>query len=119
MKTPRLFAMTAFAAVALLFACTPFRNTAGTGIGQGRTTLKVDNRAYLDMTIYVLRGAERVRLGQATGASTSTFVIPADLVQTAIPLQFIADPIGSSRAAISEQISVRVGDEVMMEIPPA
>ncbi|MBA3646066.1 MAG: hypothetical protein H0W63_07775 [Gemmatimonadaceae bacterium] len=99
-----------------LSACAPVKTAPGTY--QTRTTLKVDNRAYLDMTIYVMRGAERVRLGQATGASSSTFTIPADMVQMLTPLRFVADPIGSSRAAISEELNVRAGDEVVMEIPP-
>ncbi len=99
-----------------LSACAPVKTAPGTY--QTRTTLKVDNRAYLDMTIYAMRGAERVRLGQATGASVSTFTIPADMVRTTTPLRFVADPIGSSRAAISDEFTVRAGDEVVMEIPP-
>ena len=117
MKTTRLLSAALAAFAFVLSACTPVKTAPGTE--QPRTTIKVDNRAYLDMTIYVLRGAERVRLGQATGASSSTFVIPADVVQTAMPLRFIADPVGSSRAEISEQINVRPGDEVVMEIPPS
>ena len=105
------------AAVALLAGCASLRNAyVPTG---PETTVKVDNQAFLDMTIYVMRGSERVRLGIAPGSGTATFVIPRDVVQTAMPVRFIADPIGSSRASISEEISVRPGDEVTMQIPPS
>ena len=110
---PALFAVLALSAA----ACTPVKTAPGTD--EPKTTLRVDNRAYLDMTIYVMRGAERVRLGQASGASTSSFVIPPDVMQSVMPLRFVADPIGSSRAEISEQINVRPGDQVVMEIPPS
>lgn len=115
--TRRISVAAALLLAAVFAACTPVKTAPGTG--QPQTTIKVDNRAYLDMTIYVMRGAERVRLGQATGASTSTFVIPPDVVQSATPLRFVADPVGSSRAEISEQINVRPGDQVLMEIPPS
>lgn len=114
MKTLRLLAL---ASAAVAFACGPMRNAPLNT--QAQTTVKVDNQAYLDMTIYVMRGAERVRLGLASGASTSTFVIPADVMMSATTIRFVADPIGSSRASISEEVNVRPGDQVMMQIPPA
>ena len=78
----------------------------------------MDNQAYLEMTIYVMRGAERVRLGMAPGSSNSSFVIPADVIRSATALRFVADPIGSSRTSISEEIYVQPGDEVSLQIPP-
>mgnify|MGYP003297061406 CR=1 FL=1 len=44
------------------------------------TQLRVENQAFLDMTIYVYRNSQRVRLGIATGNSTTKFVIPANLL---------------------------------------
>jgi hypothetical protein len=114
MKIPRRFLFAA--AVALLAGCASLRNASAPSGPQ--TSLKVDNQAFLDMTIYVMRGVERVRLGIAPGSSTAAFVIPRDVVQMSMPLRFVADPIGSSRASISEEISVRPGDEVTMQIPP-
>jgi type IV pilus biogenesis protein CpaD/CtpE len=113
MRLPHRFFFAA--AVALLAACASMRNAPASTRPQ--TTLKVDNQAYLDMTIYVMRGEERVRLGLAPGASTSNFVIPGDLLQSTT-IRFVADPIGSSRASISEEVSVREGDHVAMQIPP-
>ncbi len=107
----------ALASAVVAFACGPMRTS--TLNTRSQTTLKVDNQAYLDMTIYVMRGAERIRLGLASGASTSTFVIPADVTRSATTIRFVADPIGSSRASISEEVNIRPGDEVTMQIPPA
>ena len=82
------------------------------------TRLRVQNQAFLDMTIYVYRGSQRLRLGTANGNSTSRFTIPASLIFGATPLRFQADPIGSNRASISEEITVSPGDEVTLLIPP-
>jgi hypothetical protein len=83
----------------------------------GRTTVTVDNQSFYDMTIYVLRG-QRVRLGTARGNSRTTLTIPPSIVAGVSTLRFIADPIGSSRASVSEEISVNPGDSVGLTIPP-
>ena len=82
------------------------------------TILKVENQAFLDMTIYVYRSSQRIRLGIANGNSTAKFVIPANLLFGSTPLRFQADPIGRSRQPISQEISVSPGDEVTLTIPP-
>ena len=82
------------------------------------TRLRVQNQAFLDMTIYVYRGPQRLRLGTANGNSTTRFTIPSSLIFGATPLRFQADPIGSNRASISEEITVQPGDEVTLLIPP-
>ena len=112
MKTHWLFPL----AAVLAFSCAPMR-TAPLG-SQPQTTLKVDNQAYLDMTIYVTGDVGRLRLGLAPGASTSRFVIPEDVMRSATLLRFVADPIGAVRASISREINVQPGDEVVMQIPP-
>jgi hypothetical protein len=82
------------------------------------TMLKVENQAFLDMTIYVYRSSQRVRLGIANGNSTSKFLIPSNLIFGSTPLRFQADPIGRNRQPISQEITVTPGDEVVLTIPP-
>lgn len=82
------------------------------------TTLRVVNQGFLDMNIYVLRGAQRLRLGTATGNATTRLTIPASLIFGATSLQFRADPIGGPRASVSQEITVSAGDEVTLQIPP-
>lgn len=83
-----------------------------------RTILEVDNQGFADMTIYVVSGGQRIRLGLATGKTTSRFTVPATVVGTARELSFLADPVGSSRSSISEQLFVRAGETVTLVIRP-
>ena len=86
---------------------------------QARTVLRVENRNFADMTIYVIpEGGTRLRLGTATGNSTTRFTIPAHLIFGATSLRFIADPIGGAAAPVTDDIVVRPGDEIGMIIPP-
>ena len=82
------------------------------------TRLKVENQAYLDMTIYVYRSSQRIRLGVANGNSTTRMTIPPNLIFGATPLRFQADPIGANRQPVSQEITVSPGDEVILTIPP-
>jgi hypothetical protein len=80
--------------------------------------LQVENRGFADMVVYAVSGAQRVRLGIATGNSTKSFTIPPTLVRGAGALRFLADPIGGTRTPISEDIVVQPGDIVSLTIPP-
>ena len=82
------------------------------------TFVEVENRSMLDMTVYVVRGGERRRLGLVNALSTQVLSIPSVLVEGLGVLRFIADPIGSNRTPVSEEISVRHGDTVRLIIPP-
>ena len=82
------------------------------------TRLRVENRNFLDHTIYVLRGSERIRLGTATGNTTTTFRRPPNVIFGGTQLRFIADPVGARRTPVSDQITVHPGDEVGLTIPP-
>lgn len=84
-----------------------------------KTTLKVENQGFSDMDIFVLSGGQRIRLGLATGNHTTMFTIPPYLAAGLEPLRFIADPVGSNRAPVSDEITVHPGDQVTLTIPPA
>ena len=106
----------------LLAACFIMPACASTGGAtqreESQATVTVDNRALLDHTIYVLRGAQRVRLGVATGLRKTTLVIPGGLILGSTSLRFIADPIGSARNPVSEEIHISPGDDIGLTIPP-
>jgi hypothetical protein len=72
----------------------------------------------LDMNIYVLRSSQRIRLGTANALSTTRFTIPSYVVFGSTSLRFLADPIGSNRTPVSEEITVSAGDEITLMIPP-
>lgn len=101
---------------ALVGACSTTRRSEADDIAN-RTTVTVDNQSFSDMTIYVSRG-QRVRLGTARGLSKTVLTIPASVVSGVSTLRFIADPIGSSRASVSEELSISEGDSIGLTIPP-
>jgi hypothetical protein len=82
-----------------------------------RTVLRVINRNFYDFTIYLIRYGDRVRLGLATGNGTSTFEFPSQFVQSGA-VQFEANPVGGTGPGFTEQLSVRPGDVVTVQIQP-
>jgi hypothetical protein len=80
--------------------------------------LQVENRGFADMVIYAVSGAQRLRLGLATGNSTKSFTIPNSLIRGAGPMRFLADPVGGTRTPVSEEMVVQPGDIVTLTIPP-
>lgn len=104
----------------LLAACSTHRaDDSSPTPANATTTVEVDNRDFLDMTIYVLDGAQRVRLGTASGHKTTMLTIPSYLIRGPEPLRFLCDPIGSSHAPVSDELVVHPGDTVSLIIPPS
>ncbi len=85
----------------------------GTGPGEGSIHVRVDNRNFNDATIHAIRGGERIRLGQVTGKSESTFKLKWNF---SLPLAFYVDLIGGTGCNVRE-ISVDPGDRVWVNIP--
>lgn len=104
------------AAVAVAAGCAP--RSSGPRPMDAPAMVEVDNRAFLDANVYVLRSGQRIRLGIATGSGRTIFTLPRGLVNGATPLSFLVDFVGSSRSPISEAITVLPGDTVMLIVPP-
>ena len=104
-------------ALTILIACGGRSGTGGAS-PEREAMLRVENRGFSDMVIYAVHGAQRIRLGMATGNSTKSFPVPRYLVRTGGPIRFQADPIGGNRTPISEEIVVQPGDIVSLTIPP-
>ena len=103
-----------------LVACAK-SSTAGSSApvpAQAQTTLTVNNQNFLDFTIYLISGGQRIRLGDARGNSRTKLTIPSQYLFGLTTVQFQADPIGGRRAPISQSINVSPGDEVELVIPP-
>lgn len=81
------------------------------------TTLEVQNRNFLDMNLFVVRGGQRVRLGRVTGSDTEILTIPDYIVRGAGTLRFLADPIGGRNEPITREILVNRGERVRLVIP--
>ena len=117
-RAGRLALMLAMTFMTLLSACSMNKKQDEGAEPVPPTRLRVENQAFLDMTIYVYRSSQRIRLGVASGNSTSRMTIPQNLIFGATPLRFQADPIGGNRTPISQEITVSAGDEVTITIPP-
>lgn len=84
--------------------------------GEG-ATVEVQNRRFLDVTVYVFRGGHRLRLGVVTGTRSAVFTLPGSFVREGGPFRFVADPIGSDRLALDAVISLFPGDAVLVVVP--
>ena len=80
--------------------------------------VEVQNQGFYDMTVYVIRSGQRIRLGQVSGNSTATFELPRTVVNPGLPIRFQADPIGGNKTPFSQEIGVSPGDTVVLTIPP-
>ena len=111
-KSLRIMAVAVAAA-----ACVTAGGTGGVSADEP-TTLRVDNQGFSDITVYAIRNTQRLRLGLAPGHVNTVFRVPQTLMSGLTQLRFVADPIGSSRASVSEEITVAPGDSVVLTIPP-
>jgi hypothetical protein len=81
-----------------------------------RVRVTVRNEAFHDARIYLVRGAERRRLGTVTGNSTSTFVLARHLIFGLTDLRFAVDWIGRRGGGASDMILAQPGDEIRLVI---
>ena len=81
-----------------------------------KTRVEVENQQFLDVTVFVLRGSQRIRLGTVPALTTRSFVIPENLVVNVKALRFLADPVGSNQRPVSQEISVMPGETVELVI---
>jgi hypothetical protein len=72
----------------------------------------VENSNFLDMDIFAVRGATRIRLGTVGSQQGRFFDLPASAVESGQQLQLLADPVGSRRAHRSGTIMINPGDVV-------
>ena len=111
------------AARALLFGIVAATALACAGVRKpaqerARTVLIVDNRAYTDMTIYVVSGMRRARMGNAGGLTKTELTIPSSSIGNGGSISFVAEPIGGNRNSFSTEVYVREGETITLTIPP-
>ena len=81
-------------------------------------TVNVENQSTDVMTIYAWRSGTRVRLGVVNPGQTGRFELARTIFLGVTTLRVEADPVGRSRNSISEEFSIRPGDEITLRIPP-
>lgn len=82
--------------------------------------VRIENRASLDMDIYVVRSdGQRVRLGFVPGGDDATFALPAAITAGATSITFEARPVRrSGQTVVSEPFGVHEGAEITWSVPP-
>lgn len=85
-----------------------------------QTRARIENRASIDMDIFVRRNDGRAsRLGFAPADQTATFALPPALTAGAAWVRFEARPVRSSgEPVLSEPFPVRMGEEISWSVPP-
>lgn len=85
----------------------------------GEALLRVENRGFYDAVIYAIpANGVSTRVGTATGNTTTTMVLRADLLTNGGWLRFEANPIGGGQMVRSDRVQVDAGDEITLTIPP-
>ena len=82
-----------------------------------RTTVEVINNNFYDMNVYILRGTQRIRLGNVRSNSSRVMNIPSYIADTGGSFRFVADPVGGNRTPVSQEMYVTPGDQVTLVIP--
>jgi hypothetical protein len=106
------------AALLGLAACAPAAGTSGAADGPApeATVVRVANNGWADVTVYLLDGGMRRRLGMVTGLSSQTFRLPPAAVSSARPLQLLASPVGGSSSFVSTPWRVSPGQAIAMRV---
>ena len=123
-STPRLrrliprTAVIATLAAAGLAGCSHKSGPSASAAPMETIALEIDNRHYLDVTIYAIHDGQLTRLGVAGGSAHTGMKLPARLLGAGRELRLYGDPIGSSERAITEVIVVQPGQYVQWELEP-
>jgi len=81
------------------------------------TSIRVENRHWSDVTIYMFQRSARARIGTVTSNSAQTFHVPVGMgADGALDVVFVADAIGSDEAFRTERLSVLPGQEVLLRL---
>ncbi len=83
----------------------------------GGAPVRVTNRNWVSMEVFVVGQSRRVRLGRVASGKTRRFNITASLLSGATPLRFVMESSGPERDVLSEEIIVVPGEEVILVIP--
>lgn len=95
-------------------ACRPHRGAGDelSAANQGEFVLRVINNHWLDVTVYLLRGAERVRVGIVSGNSRQDFVLPGRLLGTGGQISLLGTVSTSDAVVRSNPVLVGRGEFV-------
>lgn len=109
MRTPRLLAACTIIATA---ACHHAASPAHSGISSvaaERSTVRVENKNWLDVVVYVEHEGQRQRLGTVTATSTASFTLRPTMIGGFGDIQLIANAIGSHATTTTGRLTIKPG----------
>ena len=71
--------------------------------------LEIANHNWLDVTIYVVRDGQPMRVGIANASSSASFTLPAHLLGQGREVRLWGRPIGGTGGALTETVVVQPG----------
>ncbi|HEX8392798.1 MAG TPA: hypothetical protein VF665_10620 [Longimicrobium sp.] len=101
-----------------LAACAPAAENGGPAEGPApeQIVVRVANNGWQDVTVYVVDGTMRRRLGTVSGMSTGSFSMRSTLLSSSRPLQLVADPVGGLTPFVSQPLRASPGQAVAMRV---
>ncbi|NIP78330.1 MAG: hypothetical protein GWM90_03670 [Gemmatimonadetes bacterium] len=99
--------------------------TVGCGAGRGpsegtpvepSTRVRVENHHWSDVTVYVLAGPAKRRLGLVVTTDVKVFELPESMLNGQGSVRLLVDPIGGGRRHITRPILVNEGEQIELEV---
>ena len=78
-------------------------------------TVTVQNDNWLDVAVYLIRGGARSRIGTVRSISSETFRLTGENAG-AIPVQILADPIGSNARYMTDPVVLGPGQRLELRV---
>ena len=105
--------------IALLAACGPtVSRNAMSARAAADVFVIVTNQNWLDVDVFAVRGASRMRIGQVGGNGSARLRIPSNAIVGG-QVQLLVDPIGSNDRYLTEVISVEPDQRVQLTVASA
>ncbi|UCF18432.1 MAG: hypothetical protein JSU87_10820 [Gemmatimonadota bacterium] len=80
--------------------------------------VEVENQNSQDITVYLLRGNSRMRLGTVTSMRTESFQVSIGMAGGGAEIRLLADPVGAFEQFASLPVRIEVGDTVRWRLAP-
>lgn len=79
--------------------------------------IRVTNRNWLAMEVFITGQARRVRLGRLQSGATETYALPVDFLKPGIPIQFEMINVDQTLTLTSDRMVVVPGEDIILIIP--
>ena len=116
MRIATLAALSSLVAVGAVGCASKQRSGTGAWGGQSAPTVTVRNDNWLDVAVYMVRGATRFRIGTVRGGGTETFRLMPAGSGGLTPLRIMADPIGSNEGYATEPVVLAPGQRLELNL---